>query len=347
MVFEGGFMMQNKIVFKQKLLDQGGHLANPGYSLEPLFDYSRKDITASIWRIKEWDYYAVTNSRYAVTFTIADLGYSAMITVVFLDFNNKKIIKKTQLLWLTFGKLNLPSSSLEGNAQFSSKYISVEFIRENKQRIIHANILNFDGNKHLFANLTLKDLKDDSIVIATPWRENLRAFYYNQKINCMPTSGSVLIGDDSFDFNEKDSFAVLDWGRGVWTYKNTWYWSSLSGVVNGKRFGFNLGYGFGDTSNATENILFYDGKAHKLDQVTFDMNNIDVMSDWMFSDNENRLVLTMKPILDRKDDLNFGIIKNLGDQVFGLFSGYAILDDGTKIEIKDMLGFAEKITNHY
>jgi len=248
---------------------------------------------------------------------------------------------------LTFGKLNLPSSSLEGNAQFSSKYISVEFIRENKQRIIHANILNFDGNKHLFANLTLKDLKDDSIVIATPWRENLRAFYYNQKINCMPTSGSVLIGDDSFDFNEKDSFAVLDWGRGVWTYKNTWYWSSLSGVVNGKRFGFNLGYGFGDTSNATENILFYDGKAHKLDQVTFDMNNIDVMSDWMFSDNENRLVLTMKPILDRKDDLNFGIIKNLGDQVFGLFSGYAILDDGTKIEIKDMLGFAEKITNHY
>ena len=66
-----------------------------------------------------------------------------------------------------------------------------------------------------------------------------------------------------------DSFAVLDWGRGVWTYHITWYWASASGLVDGVPFGFNLGYGFGNTSAATENMLFYSGKAHKLSRVRF------------------------------------------------------------------------------
>ena len=44
------------------------------------------------------------------------------------------------------------------------------------------------------------------------------------------------------------AFGVLDWGRGVWTYHNVWYWGSASGLVDGVPFGFNIGYGFGDTS---------------------------------------------------------------------------------------------------
>ena len=47
----------------------------------------------------------------------------------------------------------------------------------------------------------------------------------------------------------------MDWGRGVWTYHNTWYWSSASGELDGVPFGWNLGYGFGDTAAATELIL--------------------------------------------------------------------------------------------
>jgi len=340
-------MMQNRIFLKQKLLDQSGRLANPGYATEPLYEYCRKDIAASIWRIKEWDYYAVMNQHQGITFTVADLGYSAMITVVLLDFDQKTILKKTQLYWFTFGKMNLPFTSLEGNVEFHSKAISIEFIREDKQRKIHANILNFDGESHLSVNLTLKAYQDDSMVIATPWKENNKAFYYNQKINCMPASGTVILGNMTIEFSTSDTFSVLDWGRGVWTYKNTWYWSSLSGLVDGNRFGFNLGYGFGDTSSATENMLFYQGKAHKLDQITFEMNFNNVMDEWVITDNQNRVNLTMTPILDRKDDMNLGIIKNLGDQVFGKFNGTVVLDDGTKLEIKNLMGFAERITNHY
>ncbi len=72
----------------------------------------------------------------------------------------------------------------------------------------------------------------------------------------MTARGSVRFDGQEYVFDPATSFAVLDWGRGVWTYKNTWYWGSASGLVDGVPFGFNIGYGFGDTSAASENMLF-------------------------------------------------------------------------------------------
>ena len=39
------------------------------------------------------------------------------------------------------------------------------------------------------------------MVIATPFKENERAFYYNQKINCM-IAGYVKLGKQVFVFSE-------------------------------------------------------------------------------------------------------------------------------------------------
>ena len=50
-------------------------------------------------------------------------------------------------------------------------------------------------------------------------------FYYNQKIVGFRASGYVNYNGKTYTFEPSDSFAVLDWGRGVWTYENTWYWS--------------------------------------------------------------------------------------------------------------------------
>ncbi len=339
--------MQNRITTSENLLNEKGVLANPGYATSPLYRYKRKEIAASVWRIKEWDYYATLTDKFGVSFVIADLGYSAMISAVFLNFETGKYYKKTKLLWFVFGKLNLPETSESGDTKYHGGGFDFDFTRTEKERILSVKIKDFLSGKDLEANLVMQSMNDDTVVIATPWAENPKAFYYNQKINCLPTSGKVMIGEALYEFEPNTAFSVLDWGRGVWTYKNTWYWGSISGVIGGKRFGMNLGYGFGDTSKATENMIFYDGVAHKLDQVTFKIEEPDFMKPWKFSDNEGRLEMVMKPLLDRQDDMNLGIIKNLGHQVFGMFSGYFILDDGKKIEFENQIGFAEKITNHY
>ena len=94
---------------------------------------------------------------------------------------------------------------------------------------------NFGPEGSLYAKVTLTDIPAESMVIATPFDKD-KHFYYNQKINCMRAEGTVTYGyyNRTYTFDPADSFAVLDWGRGVWTYKNTWYWGSASGLVDGE-----------------------------------------------------------------------------------------------------------------
>ena len=163
----------------------------------------------------------------------------------------------------------------------------------------------------------------------------------------MPASGSMIYDGKEYIFDKTKDFGTLDWGRGVWTYDNRWYWSSGNGIVNGKTFGFNIGYGFGDTSAATENILFYDGKAHKLDDVTFYILEDGYMKPWKICSSDGRFEMDFRPVLDRAARTSALVIETDQHQVFGKMSGKAVLDDGTVIELRDFMCFAEDVHNRY
>ena len=62
---------------------------------------------------------------------------------------------------------------------------------------------------------------------------------------------------------------------------------------------------------------------------------------------KNRVNLKFTPIYDRNTPLDLGLIAMLPHQVFGLFNGTLVLDDGKVIELKDALGFAEKVHNKW
>ena len=117
--------------------------------------------------------------------------------------------------------------------------------------------------------------------------------------------------------------------------------------MNGKAFGFNIGYGFGNTKAATENILFYDNAAHKLDDVTFHIPENSYMDPWTFTSSDGRFEMSFMPVLNRAAKLDFKVLVSDQHQVFGRMSGRAVLDDGTNLEIKDVLCFAEKVHNRY
>ena len=156
------------------------------------------------------------------------------------------------------------------------------FLRHKPVEMVKCKTVDIEVPAH--AEIILEQPPMDTMVIATPWPEK-HAFYYNQKINCMRASGWVKFNGKKYEFDPKTDFGTLDWGRGVWTYDNTWFWGSGNADVDGNSFGWNIGYGFGDTSAASENILFWNGKA--------------------------------------------------------------ILDDGTEVNIKDVMCFAEKVHNKY
>ena len=202
------------------------------------------------------------------------------------------------------------------------------------------------GEKGLAGELDLyHDPDTDTMAIATAWPENPRTFYYNHKINCMPARGWATMGTRTVEFLPENSFGTLDWGRGNWTYKNRWYWGSASGLLHGDPFGWNIGYGFSDRSVASENMLFYKGRAHKLDQVTFHPDTADYLAPWKFTSSDHRFELDFEPVVDRNGTTDFIFIKSVQHQVFGYFSGDVVLDDGTRLHLDRFFGFAEDVLN--
>ncbi|MCD6205653.1 MAG: DUF2804 domain-containing protein [Candidatus Marinimicrobia bacterium] len=340
--------MQHEITQTVPLLDSRGQIIKPGWARRQLFEYNRSNIQAPRWRIKEWDYYCILNDNAGISLTIADNGYMGFIAATVFDFDKPEEISGSLITMFPLGKFKMPSTSRTGNVIFENKKVSMHFLRGRESRTIQLEFADFHNGQTLQGEITLKQPDSyESMVIATPFPKNKHAFYYNQKINCMPAEGSLTLGNRVIEFSPEHSFGVLDWGRGVWTYKNTWYWGSASGKIGDDLFGFNIGYGFGDTSAATENLLFFNGKVHKLDRVEFHIPTDSFLKPWTFSSNDGRFEMDFQPILDRHSNSNLLLIKSNQHQVFGRFSGKAILDDGKEINLKDFLGFAEKVMNKW
>ena len=339
-------MMQHEITHPIPLLDESGNLTEPGFARRLLPVYDRSKVRSGALRIKEWDYYYVGNDQFGLALTIADNGYMGLDSISFLSFSDTPWqITKSPMRLLPLGRTALPATSLRGVTASSGKHHALCFQVEESKRILTAHMDRFQGDAPLDAHITLTDEPEESMVICTPF-DKPGHFYYNQKINYMRANGVITIGGRRFRLDSGSAFGVLDWGRGVWTYHNTWYWGSGSGTVDGHRFGFNIGYGFGDTSAASENILFYDGVGHKLDDVTFLISD-NYTDPWKFTSSDGRFEMDFVPIIDRAALLDVKLICSDQHQVFGRMSGTAVLDDGTKVVLKDFLCFAEKVHNKY
>lgn len=337
----------HEVLAVQKLLKEDGSLREPGFSKRQYQIYDRKDIKAPKIRIKEWDYYLVLAQDFGIALTVSDVGYLGLNSVSFLDFSKPEEHTETIITPFPMGKLKMPSSSEEGHVSFSNKRLSINFFKTKNKRQLVCEFKNFKNDKNLSCDITLDEPEMDTIVIATPWKEKKTAFYYNQKINCMRASGKVMFNGKAYEFNPETDFGTLDWGRGVWTYDNTWYWGSGNGLVDGKPFGFNIGYGFGDTSAASENMIFYDGVGHKIDDVTFNIPKDSYMKPWTFTSSDGRFEADFVPIIDRAAKIDIKLIITDQHQVFGKMTGKAMLDDGKVLEFKDLLCFAEDVHNKY
>ena len=346
--------MQNEITTPKELLDVRGHITEEGYARLPHWRYRRRAVKAPWWRVKEWDYYAVINqeSGFGVTITTSDLGYAGLFALCLLDLKEGRWEQVDTLTVMPAGRTGFAETADEDNRiLFRDKKLLLDLQRQGDKRVLKFASEAFssfcDGPVSGEVELYQPPHKP-RMAIATSWQEKRTAFYYNQKINCMPATGVVKSGSREERFEPTTSFGVLDWGRGHWTYKNRWFWASASAALpGGVPFGFNLGYGFSDRSPASENMLFYHGIPHKLGDLVFHFDERDYMKPWEMKDSEGRVDLQFTPRLDRYGNTDLLIIKSLQHQVFGYYHGTVVLDDGSKVIIENIPGFAKDVYNRW
>ena len=221
--------MQHEIITRGPLLDPKGDLAQPGYAKKLLPIYRRAAIKASPLRIKEWDYYLINNGRFALALTVDDNGYMSLDSVSVLNFDEGWEITTSPMGFMPLGRVGLPETSAVGDTHHSGKGRALYFKNDGLgRRVLTVHMDKFGPLGALDGRVELFDEPEESMVICTPF-DKPGHFYFNQKINCLRADGSFTYGGKTYVFDPAESFAVLDWGRGVWTYHNTWYWGSASG----------------------------------------------------------------------------------------------------------------------
>lgn len=333
-------MTEKRFTLPGPVLDEKGSPI-PGWATSGILQYNRKAIQAPFYRIKEWDWYQVSDDSKALQFTYGHASYAGQVGVMFFDFEKgEPIYTKDIIIPLPFGRMHLEASAEEdGTLEYNKKDMLLRFEKKGDDRYLFCKCPNFE------AEVSMTRQNPHALVINVPFKENPKAFYYNHKISCMRTMGRVVTGGKEYVF-DANAWGLLDWGRGVWPFHNEWYWSSASGYLGGEVFGFNLGCGFGDTRAATENCVFYKQGIHKLGAVRFELGkNYD--DPWRLVDTEGRLDITLHPVYDRETAIKLLWVNNNTHQMFGKFGGYVILDDGSKLDVENITGFAEHAVNNW
>lgn len=331
-----------------KLLTNDGELTQTGYATKLVKSYNRKDIKAKKSRIRESNYYFLANSTHGISLLIGDYSYYSIFTLSLFDLTKNEELSKSSIKLFSNGKLCLPSKVKD---EFSLENKKVKISSKFEDNKIHLLISwkKFKNDKDVRADLYLEPQVEDSIVTCNSLNKPLH-FNLSQKINLLKGNGYLKFGEEILDFN-LDTYGVIRLDRGALTRKNTSYWASMSGVYEGKKVGFNLGYSLLSNPTHTENIFYYGDKSYKLEDVHFDIpinkhGSDSYLEPWKFRSVSKDISLSFTPLIYKKSGFNALIFKEENNLVIGKYSGY-ILVDGKEYFFSDMLGFAKKVINKW
>ena len=289
-------------------------------------------------RLKEWDFYAISGPDFYVDLTLADIAWAAFAGVMFVDYRTGEM--RTNLcLGFDEDVVDLPADPYESTT-FDRNDCHVSITVGEDSRTLHFDFPDSPFFSPLRGDIIIEDdPSEESLATAFPFHR-MDLFFYTNKIVALPASGTVEADGVVYAFPPCDSIAVLDWGRGVWPEEFEWGWAVAAGMVDGTKFGFNIGFGDEDGLRGTASSLVYDGVLHKLGEIEWEYDEDDIMASWPFCSDDGRFDAILKPTYDQSGTLNLLVCYTRVIKVHGRVSGSVVLDDGTVVSFSDVMGFA-------
>jgi hypothetical protein len=319
-----------------------------GWSRQPLHHC---DLSGAWPRKKRWNYWAFTTETHLFSMTVSHLDYVGLAFLYVADFERGTVIEETSLT--PFGKgCELPDDVFE-SVHFETRGLKLEMLyqgggSEPRRVRFRADSKGF-GGRGLRAELEASyPAEHETLNVVVPWDE--RRFQFTAKHNTLPAHGFVQLGagggeaEQQIEFDGPQSFACLDFGRGIWPRRCEWNWGSASGSQGGRIIGLNLGGKWTDGTGATENALCVTGRLAKIDEdLVWDYDRSNWMKPWHITAPESGDVeLEFVPVLERVAEMNARLIRSEVHQLFGRYRGRVRNADGQLIEIEDLVGWAEE-----
>ncbi len=334
--------MQTKLTEKIPLLNPDGSLNAKGYANQMCVEYNREQVKSFPLKLKEWNFYQAIKGQYSLQVTLGHVSYICSVAAELIDFKTGKKWRIDTMKPFYVPRLDRNPEEDSIN-EFRSKDINLSY-RVTRQMVQ----IRITGNGKDCGPVDIaidfeNDPNNEKMIICTPFQKPTQ-FYLNYKENYYVGTGHVKFGELEVDFD--GCTGVLDWGRGVWPYCHEWYWGNMTSHIDGIPFAFNIGWGFGDLSNATENMFFYNKKAYKLGVLQVDWDQKDIMKPWKIRDPDGLLDMTFTPIFNHISENKLVIIDTHCDQLYGYFSGTIQTEDGVR-EFTDHIAFLEHTVNRW
>lgn len=342
--------LQREYTEPTPLLGADGTLLAAGWARRNVFLYDRGRVK-HVMRRKEWDFYQISDGRLMLQVSFANISLGGYASLVLVDLRGGKTLVSDMAPFIG-GKDRyvLPARGDVPNlVSFRVGKALFEVDTREDCRLIRYE--NGDVSCRMRAEIPAGL---ENITTVLPFEGRPDRYFMTTKQNCMPCEGTVSAKGGSWSFSKEDCFCILDWGRVCTPYSLVWYWGNGSGRATdggGKEhlFGFEITWGIGDESKATETCVFCDGRAHKIGAVDVEtFPKPDRWTEpWRFISEDGRFDMTMRPFYDHHSDLNVLVMRMHSHQVHGLWSGKVTLDDGSVLEVRDLPAFCEYVENRW
>lgn len=329
---------EREIIEPVYLCDDKGNLMpdSVGWSRKPLIS---GNVTGRFLRKKKWNYWCITNKDVLFSATISHLDFAMVCFVYYLDLNTKTFFEKTALFPFKSNKA-LPDDVL-ASTKLTSKQMDISILWEDNRFQLNVEIPDFN-EKPLLANFEISYPETDSLSVVIPWSD--QTFQLTTKMHCLPTKGTLTIGSKTYQFTPDESYASLDYGRGIWPRNCTWNWGMASGKQGNNLIGLNFGGQWTDGTGFNENAVLVNGRLTKISEdMKFHYNKHDFMQPWRIDSLATDCVrLTFTPLYERIAKTDAIIVKSEVHQMVGYYNGEIRLPDNTILTIQQMLGCIEE-----
>ncbi|HCM25688.1 MAG TPA: hypothetical protein DIC34_03940 [Treponema sp.] len=337
-------MPQFELTEAGPFLDKRGKPRARGWSRRPLLAYDRAAILSPVHSIKEWDSYTVLSPTHGVSFIVADYGAFGIARAEAVDLVEGDCASDSWVVPFPLGSMSLPASSESGDVRFRDKGKSIDFaLLEDGGRILKVDIPGFCRGQGLRGAIVLGARGDaESLTTAGSWRRRGERFAYCRVLPCLSAEGMMQFGGEELAFSKDEAFGTLEWCRGVWPHRSEWIRASVSASVDGHPFALSVAGGDGEDAEGHRTAVFRDGILHKISSATIRNDQRDIPGLWRIVSADGRLDATMAPVAEHGSKDGFLFFSSARLQSYGLFSGRAVLDDGTVLDFKDLPGNIER-----
>jgi hypothetical protein len=310
-----------------------------GWSRHPLH---RCNLHGRWPRKKRWDFWGIVCDTHFLAITHVSLDYVGLLTVGLLDYDVGRRIERTSIIPLGRG-MSFPETAGGADIRCSARGARLAIVEEQAGTRLAAACRTRAGHSLEVDVVVVRPERHETLNVVIPWSD--RRFQYTSKQNTRPASGQVVLDGKPYRFEAaNNAYGVLDYGRGIWPYRTTWNWAAASGRQTGRLVGLNLGGKWTDGTGTTENGLCIDGRLHKIgEDLLWDYDRTDFRRPWRIrAPRSGRVDLEFVPTLAEANRLDLLVLRTELHWALGHFNGTVVADTGERVEIHQLLGWAEE-----